>query len=106
VTHDEDVERVAEALAREFTSPWLERNPAWDWQKDDGPENAYYLDPGFDPKRLHQGMFVHFTGGDGGKSIRGATPHECARAAIDAMDLPARDRRVKAEALRKVEAES
>jgi len=102
MTYDEDVELVAEALAREFTSPGLERNPAWDIEKPDGPDNEYYLGTGFDPERVHQGMFVHFTGGDGGRSIRGATPSECARAAIDALDLPARDRRVKAKSLREV----
>lgn len=71
--------RAAEVLAEKFTPPYAGRNPAWDIEKPDGPDNEYHLTAPM-AERVQSGMYVHFTDTDGGRSFRAATCEEAAGA--------------------------
>lgn len=73
-------DQLAGVLAEKFTSPYGARNPDWDWEKPDGPDNAYHL-PVAMADRIQQAPHVVLLAEDGCNSI---TMPSCA-ALVDAL---------------------
>ena len=76
-------ERIAEALAERYTSGVGYRNPEWDIEKPDGPDNEYYLTVPMDA-RITQSVMECFIAADGGRSLRTPTCLEIADVLIAA----------------------
>lgn len=78
VTH---TQRMAEALALEFSTSVGARNPAWDIDQPDGPDNRYYFSRSL-AERVVGSPMIHFTATDGHRSMRVPTFHELAEALV------------------------
>lgn len=75
-------QRIADAIAEAFTTEWGARNPAYDIEQPDGPDNEYHLRRSMS-ERVQGSPAVHFTAGDGCRSFRTPTCEEIA-AVVDA----------------------
>jgi hypothetical protein len=79
-------DQIAEALALKFSSEYGARNPNWDIEKPDGPDNQYHLERPMS-ERVKGQPYIVFTASDGYRSMRVATFYEIADAILEAFDI-------------------
>jgi hypothetical protein len=91
---DEDHEALAGALAETYTSEHGARNPAWDVDQPDGPDNPHSLTRPM-AERIDSAPYVIFTDHDGCRSIRMPSCAELAGALLPVVDAIARRRAAK-----------
>jgi hypothetical protein len=73
------VRKIAEALAEKYTPEWGGRNPYWNIDLDDGPDNEYHLRVPMSD-RIQQGPFIKNISGDGAWSYSVPSCQEIAEA--------------------------